>query len=269
MLHRSGRLSALALASLLALAPCARPAHAAAAQRILSLDLCMDWALAHYAPPARVAALSPLHRRYVVPWLGDGWPTHDGSLEQVAARRPELILTGQFSAVLLRERLRTLGFRVEVLPLPTTLAGVVDYERHLLALLDLDPDRASPLPPPVTPAPDAPRLLLLGANGIGTGRGTFEHQILEQAGWRNYLEAPGYVALDLERIAADPPDAVLFAAPAHRALANRFAEHRLLRRAIPAEGWLSTDYWRWQCPGPWTWDLIRQLEQWLATFPRH
>ena len=64
-------------------------------------------------------------------------------------------------------------------------------------------------------------------------------------------------------MAADPPDAVLWAAPEHRALANQFAEHAALRRAVPAERWLATDYWRWQCPGPWTWELIGQLHQWL------
>jgi iron complex transport system substrate-binding protein len=31
---------------------------------------------------------------------------------------------------------------------------------------------------------------------------------------------------------------------------------------LPSERqWLSTDYWRWQCPGPWTWGLIDQLRK--------
>ena len=83
-------------------------------------------------------------------------------------------------------------------------------------------------------------------------------------GNRFYAEAQaqGYVQLDLERMAAHPPDAVLWAAPSSRALANRFAEHPVLKRVIPPSRWLTTDYWRWQCPGPWTWDLIRQLQQW-------
>ena len=118
------------------------------------------------------------------------------------------------------------------------------------------------MPPQRSSQAKAKRLLLLGSNGIGTGRDTFEHQIIEQAGWRNYLEASGHVALDLEQIAADPPDAILFAAAEHQALANRFAEHPVLRRSVPPTGWLTTDYWRWQCPGPWTWDLIKQLSQW-------
>ncbi len=232
-------------------------------QRIVSLDLCMDWTLAHHADPARVAALSPLHLRYPIHWINGHWPTHDGSLEQIVQLQPDLVLAGQYSALLLRERLRTLGYPVQVLPLPATLEQVESYERRLLELMGRNPELAQPAPAPSTPQPDAKRLLLLGSNGIGTGRDTFEHQIIEQAGWRNYLTDSGHVQLDLERIASDPPDAILFAAPDHQALANRFAEHPVLRRSIPADGWLSTDYWRWQCPGPWTWDLIRQLNQWL------
>lgn len=233
-----------------------------APSRIVSLDLCMDWALAHHADPARVAALSPMHLRYPIHWIDARWPTHDGSLEQVVSLQPDLVLAGQYSALLLRERLRTLNYHVEVLSLPTTLGQVESYERQLLELIGHNPDLAQPAPAPST-QPGAKRLLLLGSNGIGTGRDTFEHQIIEQAGWRNYLTDSGHVQLDLEQIANDPPDAILFAAPEHQALANRFAEHPVLRHSIPADGWLTTDYWRWQCPGPWTWDLIRQLNQWL------
>src|SRR5690606_5936603 len=99
-----------------------------APSRIVSLDLCMDWILAHHADPAQVASLSPLHRQYPVDWLDDNWPTHDGSLEQIVQLQPDLVLAGQFSALLLRERLRTLGYRVEVMPLPSTLEQVEAYE---------------------------------------------------------------------------------------------------------------------------------------------
>lgn len=241
----------------------ALPAASDTPQRVVSLDLCMDWSLVWHADPQQVAALSPLHRRYPVHWIGEHWPVHDGSLEQVVQQQPDLVLVGQYSALMLRQRLSELGLRVEVLALPQTLAEVVDYERRLLSLLGKDPALAAALPPANRPAADAPRLLLLGANGIGTGSGTFEHQIIEQAGWRNHLQLPGHQRLDLEQLASDPPDAILFAAPEHRALANQFAEHPVLRQGIAADRWLTTDYWRWQCPGPWTWELTRQLAQWI------
>lgn len=244
--------------ALLPLAGMAEPAR-----RIVSLDLCTDWMLARYADPARVAALSPLQRQYPAPGMDVRWPAHDGTLERILQLKPDLVVTGEYNALLLRARLQTLGVKVEILPLPKSLKDVTAYEKHLLALLDIPADRASPPVPPSDHAGPRKRLLLLGPNGIGTGRGTFENDILEHAGWANYLRGEGYVRLDLESIVADPPDAILASTSTSRALANRFAQHPVLQRTVPKERWLTTDYWRWQCPGPWAWDLVRQLNQWL------
>ena len=236
--------------------------------RVVSLDLCMDWAVAEFASAEHIAALSPWHLRYPIPTLKGVWPSHDGSLEQVLSLKPDLVLVGQYSAKQMRERLAHLGARVEVLPLPASLSEVEDYERTLRTLLAAQPERTVKAPSPHAPKTDAPRLLLLGANALGTGRDTLEHEIIEQAGWRNYLTDKGQVALDLEALAHDPPEAIVFTAPKHAALAYRFAEHPVLKKRIASEAWLTTDYWRWQCPGPWTWDLIRQLNQWLDTQPQ-
>lgn len=252
------RLTILLLAWLLS-----APLYAGPPQRIVSLDLCMDWMLVHYVPAPRITALSPMQRQYPVGWIGSNWPTHDGSLEAVYALNPDRILVGQYAATLLRERLKALKQPVVMLPLPLNLAEVNQYERAFLRAVGLPESLASVAPEPMPRPKRAQRLLLLGANGIGTGRGTFEDEILQRAGWDNYLNESGYVSLDLEQIASDPPDAILWSAPDHQALANRFAEHPALRRAIPKQRWLSTDYWRWQCPGPWTWQLIGQLHQWL------
>lgn len=238
------------------------PAEASGVQRIISLDLCTDWMLARYADRGQVAALSPMHRQFPVAWLETNWPTHDGTLERIVELKPDLVITGQYNAPLLRGRLKTLGFRVEILALPTSLDAVGEYERHFLTLLGKSAELASSPPESVKTVSEPKRLLLLGANGIGTGRGTFEDGILQRGGWTNYLRESGYLRLDLEQIATDPPDSILWAAPASRALANRFAEHPVLRRAVTREHWLSTDYWRWQCPGPWTWELVGQLQQW-------
>ncbi len=234
-------------------------------RRIVSLDLCTDWLLMHYAQRSpgikpRVAGLSPLTQQQADQWNASTWPSHDGSLEQVLQFQSDLIITGEFNAMLMRRRLASLGKRVEMLPLPTHLADIDRYEKRLLSLLGL-PESLADIPVAPATTDKHRRLLLLGANGIGTGRGTLEDEILRRAGWTNYVQTDGYVRLDLERIAADPPDAVLWAAPTSPALANRFAEHPVLKRAVPASRWLRTDTWRWQCPGPWTWQLVRELHQ--------
>ena len=234
--------------------------------KILSLDLCSDWLLAKYVDRSQVAALSPLLKQYPVEWIGDEWPIHNGSLEQILKLKPDLVLSGEYNAMLLRQRLVSLGVRVEVLTLPRTLPEVVEYEKRFLALIGLPSTLASTPTPANKLATKPSRLLLLGANGVGTGQQTFENDVIKRAGWGNYLESDGYSTLDLEQLITDPPDAVMWSAPKSPALANQFAKHPALRHAIPQEQWLSSSYWHWQCPGPWTWQLIEQLreqrEQW-------
>ncbi len=249
------RIGLLVLTGLLSL-----PALAAVRpERVVSLDLCMDRMLALHADRAQVAALSPMHKRFPLPWPLEGWPSHDGSLEQVFSLKPDLIVVGQHNALMLRKRLQTLQQPVELVTLPRTLEAIEAYERRLLRLIGRSPDLAHLAPQPQQPDVNAPRLLLLGPNGIGTGPNTFEDQIIRQAGWRNYLTGVRYERLDLERVVTDPPDAILWSSPEAQALASRFAEHPALKHSVPADGWLPTENWRWQCPGPWTWELIEQL----------
>ena len=151
--------------------------------RILSLDLCSDWMLARYAERSRVLALSNFIRQYPVAWVGSDWPTHDGSLERILALQPDLVITGEYNAPILRARLQELGLRVQIMPLPQSLPEVVAYERRFLTLLQLPLQRAAQPAAAIPKRGKAPRLLLLGANGIGTGRQTFEHDILLRAGW--------------------------------------------------------------------------------------
>jgi iron complex transport system substrate-binding protein len=233
------------------------PAMGRAPRRIVSLDLCTDWMLARHVARERVAALSPMQRRYLAPWMPRDWPLHDGALESIVRLRPDLVIVGEYVALSLREQLKYLGIEVVILPLPRTLAEAREYELRFLALLELPARRASAIPP-AHPA-SRKRLLLLGANGIGTGRDTFEDALLTRAGWQNYLTDRGYVRLDLEKIVRDPPDAVLRASPSGPALANAFSEHPAWRALIPPPRQLATDYWRWQCPGPWSWELVQGL----------
>jgi len=245
------------------------PTTATASGRILSLDLCTDWMLAKYATNSQVLALSPLLHQVPVDWIKKDWPTHDGSLERILALKPDLVITGEYNAIMLRKRLQELGINVEILALPKNLSEVDEYENHFLSLLGLPAnnihktyntynDRNKEVST-VSQHGSKHRLLLLGPNGIGTGRSTFEDDIITQADWSNYLEGNGYISLDLESIAVNPPDAILWSASGTRALANLFANHPVLKKIIPKERWLKTVAWQWRCPGPWTWDLVNQL----------
>ena len=189
------------------------------------------------------------------------WPTHDGSLEHILSLKPDVVLVGEFNALLLRQRLMSLGVRVVMTRLPTTLDEVKLLSDQVAALLGREAANASwPVVPPTSPVARHGQLLLLGANGFGAGRGTLEDSLLTQAGWTNYVHPQGHVSLDLEALSAQPPDAVVWSTPRHAALANQFAQHPVLQRAVPPHRWIRTDDWRWRCPGPWMVALLAQLQ---------
>ncbi len=227
--------------------------------RIVSLDLCTDWMLLKYANRSQVLAFSPLLYRYPVDWVDDDLPVHDGSLEVIMELQPDLVLTGEYNAIILRKRLQQLGMKVDIMELPDSLQAIQQYTKHFHSVVNNN------IPTAITLQQFEYKkrtLLLLGANGIGTGTGTLENDVIVKSGWSNYVQQKGYVNLDLEQLVSNPPDAVLWSTPVSNSLANLFAEHPVLSKLTDKQQLFSSDYWCWQCPGPWTYDLIRELAEW-------
>lgn len=239
---------------------------AAEYKKIISLDICSDWMLARYASRDQVVAMSPLLYQYPTTKKQQGWPTHDGSLEKILQLKPDLVITGEFNASVLRPRLKELGVHVETTILPRS---ITELQNYIQQFIDLIGSQSSLLVvPDVKPtAADAPRLLLLNANANATGVGTLENELLQFAGWRNYVTQYGYGKIDLEQLVQEPPDAILWSAPSSPALANQLFEHPALKRAMLNKPVLVLDDRRWQCPGPWTWQQIETLsdlrEKWF------
>lgn len=239
----------------------ASASQAGQVKRIISLDLCTDWMLLKYARQSQVRAYSSLLYRYHADWVPENLPVHDGSLEQILELEPDLLITGEYNAILLRKRLVQLGKTVKVLPLPEGLDSIRDYQRQFLSIIKDDTNSADTDWGKVYPKRNQ-TLLLLGANGIGTGRGTLENDLLIRAGWTNYIQQSGYVNLQLEQIVADPPDAIYWSAPRSNSLANLFVSHPSIRKIMGEYKTPGDENWRWQCPGPWSLDLIDELAQW-------
>lgn len=235
--------------------------HAGKPARVISLDLCTDWMLLTYADPANVRALSPLSKQHFLDGKPHALPVHNGSLEHILALEPDLVVSGEFNAPLLRQRLQSLGIRVVAMPQATALQQVRDYERNFIALLGGSANTPVELQPRNYDPDQAPSLLLLGANAGATGTGTLEHEIIRAAGWKNYVSESGYITLELERLIELPPDVIMWSAPASPALANHFKEHPALKKVIADDNWLQTDFGGWQCQGPWTWQRITELQQ--------
>lgn len=217
--------------------------------------------LLKYASTSQVLAFSPLLYRYPADWVPVGLPTHDGSLEQIVEMQPELLITGEYNALTLRKRLEQMGYRIAVMKLPQTLRDIDDYQREFLGLIDISADSKSTNSFQNMPLKNK-TLLLLGANGIGTGVDTLEHDLLIKAGWTNYLSLSGYVPVGLEQLVDNPPDKVYWAAPKSHSLANLMAKHPVTRRYLVNHIPEQDENWRWQCPGPWSYELIEELAQW-------
>ncbi len=208
-------------------------------------------------------ALSPLVKRYRADsiHLAQDLPSHDGSLEHILSLQPGLVISGEYNAPVLRQRLSQLGVRVVVFTLPDSLQAIVEYQQRFTSLLGITDGVMSPELPSVRSRKNL-NLLLLGPNAIGTGQQTLEHEILTRAGWDNYVEQSGYVNLSLEQLIAEPPDAILWSAQTSPSLAGQFARHPLLVELFADSGRGHADYWRWQCPGPWSFDLVEELAAW-------
>ena len=232
-------------------------------QRVVSLDLCTDWLLMNIESDHEVtySRLSASNRPPFQQSRSDE-AFHRGSLEDIVALEPDLILVGQFNAWLLRSRLSDLGYRVEVLTLPQSLDDIALQEQHLYELLGLPEPEPLELPAPISLGTEAQRVLKIGANGIATGRNTFESALIERAGFENYIADSGYPTVNLEAIIADPPDRVIFSKPAAPALANLVIQHPIWDEIVSAENQWWSDDRQWSCPGPWTLELSRRLTQW-------
>jgi len=240
------------------------PLSADTVKTIISLDLCTDWMLLKYADPTQVTAFSPLLYKYRADWVPTGLPTHNGSLEDILRLEPALFISGEFNAILLRKRLIQLGKQVAVLSLPTSLDTIQHYHREFLSIIQKDP-AITPIDWNRTYPARNQSLLLLGANGIGTGRNTLENDLLTSAGWQNYLSSSGYTTLDMEQIIANPPDAIYWSAPTSQSLANLFIDHPAIQKITNNRDLPKQQDWRWQCPGPWSLDLIEELSRWQSS----
>jgi len=254
----------LAFTALLGLALLSAGARAEAIRGIVSLDLCTDWMLLKFAEPSQVRAYSPLLYKYQADWVPDGLPVHDGSLEHILQLDAGLLISGEYNAILLRKRLQQLGKQVAVLSLPNTLDGIRRYQDEFFELIEAKPGTGA-IDWDRTYAPRRESLLLLGPNGIGTGANTLENDLLRKAGWVNYIEASGYVSLRMERIVANPPDAIYSSAPLSNSLANLFIRHPAIQSLMAEGGATHDEDWRWQCPGPWSLELIQELSAWKGS----
>lgn len=222
---------------------------AAAAERVVSLNLCTDQYLLALAPE-RAAAVTHLARDPTLSVMADAArhvPSVRADAEAVLALRPQLVLAAPWGARVTLVALERRGVRVERIALPDSFAAIRAATRQLAGLLGV-PERGEALLEGLDPPPAAPRgkAIALEPRGLTARPGSLRDAVLRAAGFENASDGR---AMGLEALARRR-DVLLVVAPPPPtpSRATEFLAHPLLaghaRREVPAALTI--------CGGPWT-----------------
>ena len=215
-----------ALALLLAGCAGAGPARAPDGHRptVVSLNPCTDAILAEVATPGQLLAISHYSKdpRASSMAASDAakYPSTGGTVEEVLALDPDIVVASTFLAPATRVALEDLGLRVETFGSAATVDESLSQIRDLAALVG-DTAAGERL------VGDIEDALADGANatnpieaalwqpgGIVPGEASLVSDLLRRAGFASYSAARGMQQADylsLEQVVADPPDLLLVA----------------------------------------------------------
>jgi iron complex transport system substrate-binding protein len=230
--------------ALLALAGCsASPAREVAPNMhptIVSLNPCTDAILAEVADPAQLLAISSYSHDPAASSLGlaaaKRWPATRGTVEEVFALHPDLVVDGTYTSPATRDAFALLGLRLEQVGIAPTVEASVGQVRQLAALAG-HPERGEALARRIEAAVAAAEVkgapvpaIIWQSGGIVAGQGTLIDDLLRRTGFSNAAAARGLqqaTYLPLEQVLASPPR-VIFAAGNGASNEDRLLRHPAL-----------------------------------------
>lgn len=234
-----------ALALLAVLAACTRAPVADAPRprpAIVSLNPCSDAVLAEVADPAQVLAISHYSHSAASSSMdlsaARQFRATTGSLEEVLALRPDVVVADPFFPVSAADALAAQGIALVRLPIAASVATSRAQVAQLAALAGhpvrgaaltarIDAALARAAPPPGAPPVSA---VVWQSGGIVPGPDTLVGDLLRRTGFRSLSAARGLRQADvlsLEAMLADPPRVIL-AAGNPRAQEDRLLAHPAL-----------------------------------------
>lgn len=216
-----------AIGFVLTLGACAAsPATRAAAQHptIVSLNPCTDAILADVTVPGQLLAISPYSRDPAQSSMDLALAARlpaVGTVEQVATLHPDLVVSGTYDPPASVAAYHRLGIAYEGVPIASSVAASVAQVRRLAALAG-HPDKGEALvrrieaglaaAAPLGPA--RPSAIVWEGGGLVAGSDTLVVQLFARTGFADDGAARGLrqgQVLPLERMLADPPQAILVA----------------------------------------------------------
>ena len=209
---------------------------------IVSLNPCSDAVLAELADPAQVLAISHFSHNpassSMEPAKARQFQAVSGSLEEVLALRPDLVIADQFLPPATAHALREQGIALAQLPIAASVAEskaqvqrLADLSGHrergaaLAARIDAALARAAP-----SPGAEPIAAVVWQSGGIVPGPESLIGDLLRRTGFRHLSAARGMKQADvlpLEAMLADPPQVIL-AAGNGRAQEDRMLAHPAL-----------------------------------------
>ena len=219
-------------------------------QRIVSINLCADELLLALADPGQIASLSVYATDPDLSTIVDqakAFRHRAASAEGVVALAPDLVLAGRFTKRDTREMLTRLGYKLELLDTPRSIADSEKQIRQVAALLG-HPERGDALIGEIEAAkaraaaaapPGNPTAANYQRRGYVTGSDTLMTELLAIGG---FADAGGALAgktggfVPLEKVVAHPPDYIVVASNdlAPRDEGSALLSHPALSRLYPA-----------------------------------
>lgn len=238
--RRMARIVCLAASAALLCVSCAAPdvenmrQFSSENPRIVSLNPCLDAILVEIAPPDQVLALSHYSRDPASSSITsedvDKFGTTGGTVEEILALDPDIVVASRFMAPATRAALDRLGVTVEVFDSPKTLeeslaqikrlgklTGRTRQSRALNARIMRDVPFLAPSVMPGMGAGPHIDTLLWQAGEIVPGEATLVWEHMARFGFTNHAAHMGLDQADhvsLERVLANPPELLLVAGDA-------------------------------------------------------
>jgi iron complex transport system substrate-binding protein len=237
----------MSLSLMLALCPaCRASADAPGPRHVMSLSMCTDDLLLELLPPDRIASLTYYSHD---PGNSRQWPQtsgiriNGGTVEEVVAEKPDLVLAGTYTTPAARALLKKLRFPLLEVPPAENFDQIREVTRQVARALGREQRGAwliakmdSTLKELAASKPsEIIRVAAWGEGGSIPGKGTLFDAILTAAGGVNVadsLDERGYASFDMEQLIAAHPDVLAFASDLTDTpgLNTNVAQHPLIRK---------------------------------------
>jgi len=214
----------MVLAMVLVMA-CPAPAESSGPQHVMSLSMCTDDLLLDLLPPERIASVTYYARDPSISYV---WPQaakvaiNSGTVEEVLAAKPDLVLAGTYTTSATRSLLKKFRMPLlevapavdfeEIRAVTRTVAHVLERDavgEALIATMDATLQQLA-----ATKPSQVIRVAAWGEGGSVPGKGTLFDAILNAAGGVN-IAASGaggpYLSFGMEELIMAHPDVIAYA----------------------------------------------------------